>query len=459
VSGVNWQPTTKSDAFDVALAALLSASAATSLYMGGDPFLAADLADYPRATGIVLTALMVAPLAVRRRFPAIVVAIVTAAFVPLRIVDIPEFTVSAVALFIAIYTVGAYGDRGRTPVRVAVVLTILALLAWVLAAESDSYGGRVSLVVVNAFGATQNIFYLAAAWVLGDLVRNRREREATLLRQAEALTEAQRAHADQAVVSERVRIARELHDVVAHHVSLMGVQAGAARRVLVSRPEAVPDLLASVEDSSRQAVQELQAMLGLLRRDDTADTPGRRGTHRVAGDVAGDAGPHAGDAAEPQPTLARLDDLVAQMRDAGLVVDVRVDGPLDDLAPAVGLSAYRIAQEALTNTLKHAGADARVRLTVTRRTSALELCVTDDGPVDPDSEPSPAADDVAAWPDGPGLGIVGMHERATLLGGELHTGPRPDGGSEVRAWLPLRTAPGAPEARPEVATGAAAGPA
>jgi hypothetical protein len=240
----------------------------------------------------------------------------------------------------------------------------------------------------------------------------------------------------------------------------MGVQAGAARRVLVSRPDAVPDLLASVEDSSRQAVQELQAMLGLLRRDDTAAGPGRRGTHDSGGDAAGDAGAYAGDAAEPQPTLARLDDLVAQMRDAGLVVDVHVDGPLDDLAPAVGLSAYRIAQEALTNTLKHAGTDARVRLTVTRRTTALELRVSDDGPVDPDAEPSPAADDVARrQADGPGLGIVGMHERATLLGGELHTGPRPDGGFEVRAWLPLRTAPGALEVRPEVATGAGAGPA
>jgi signal transduction histidine kinase len=125
----------------------------------------------------------------------------------------------------------------------------------------------------------------------------------------------------------------------------------------------------------------------------------------------------------------------------------------------VGLSAYRIAQEALTNTLKHAGTDARVRLTVTRRTTALELRVSDDGPVDPDAEPSAAADHVAGQADGPGLGIVGMHERATLLGGELHTGLRPDGGFEVRAWLPLRTGPGALEVRPEVATGAGAGPA
>jgi signal transduction histidine kinase len=208
-----------------------------------------------------------------------------------------------------------------------------------------------------------------------------------------------------------VRIARELHDVVAHHVSVMGVQAGAARRVLESRPEAVPELLGSIETSSRQAVGELQRMLGLLRADADRDDPAGREDRAGAG---------------PQPTIAQLDALVGQMNEAGLVVSASVEGGTEGLPAAVDLSAYRIVQEALTNTLKHAGAGTAVRVDLHRRPRALEITVADDGRagVEGDGE-------------GGHHGLVGMRERVALLGGELKVGRARRGGFEVRAWLPL----------------------
>jgi signal transduction histidine kinase len=213
-----------------------------------------------------------------------------------------------------------------------------------------------------------------------------------------------------------VRIARELHDVVAHHVSVMGVQAGAARRVLESRPEAVPELLGSIETSSRQAVGELQRMLGLLRADADRDDPARREDRAGAG---------------PQPTIAQLDALVGQMNEAGLVVSATVEGGIEGLPAAVDLSAYRIVQEALTNTLKHAGAGTAVRVDLHRRPRALEIAVTDDG----------RAGAVTGGAEGDGEGghhgLVGMRERVALLGGELKVGRAGRGGFEVRAWLPL----------------------
>jgi signal transduction histidine kinase len=201
------------------------------------------------------------------------------------------------------------------------------------------------------------------------------------------------------VLEERVRIARELHDVLAHHVSVMGVQAGAARRVLLTQPDTATDLLSSIEASSRSAVVELQRLLGLLRQ---------------AGDV---------DAGGPQPNLDGLTELAEQVREAGL--DVHLDLDAAEIPPAVALSAYRIVQEALTNTLKHAGTGHRADVQVRRRPSSLEVVVVDDGR-------GPAGEDTA------GHGLVGMRERVLLHGGELKAGRRTGApGFEVRAWFPL----------------------
>jgi signal transduction histidine kinase len=429
-----WRASRRTDAFDVALTAVLAAATWLSLHIGGDPALFGPISDYWRPGGIALAVLCVAPLAVRRRFPLAVLTVMTAAFVPLRVVEVPELTVSPITLFIALYTAGAYGRRYREMVRGASVAAIVALLLWSLATRSDGYEGTVSVSLVNALAAFQNVFYLVAAYFLGDLVRNRRAREATLVRQADELRAAQADEAARAVLDERVRIARELHDVVAHHVSVMGVQAGAARRVLDRRPDEVPTLLASIEESSRQAVRELAQMLGLLRRADATGTEGGDDGSGPAAEPDGDrpgTGPRVSD---PQPTLGRLDALATQMREAGLDVVTDLDGA--DLAalalpPAVALSGYRIVQEALTNTLKHAGRGTTARVAVTRHAGAIEVVVSDDG--NPRGTPA----------TGSGHGLVGMRERVALVGGELRVGRR-GGGYEVRAWLPLDGRPQAP---------------
>jgi signal transduction histidine kinase len=204
-----------------------------------------------------------------------------------------------------------------------------------------------------------------------------------------------------AVIDERVRIARELHDVVAHHVSLIGIQAGAARLVLDRRPEKAGETLAAIEASSREAVREMQRLLGFLRQDRDDD-------------------PLA-----PQPGMGQIETLVAQMRTAGLGVTLEIGGTVRPLPPSVDLSAYRIVQEALTNALKHAGPTAAT-VGIRYGDRALELEIADDGGAAPP----------AAAVDG-GNGLIGMRERVGLLGGELHVGQRPQGGFAVRARLPL----------------------
>ena len=199
---------------------------------------------------------------------------------------------------------------------------------------------------------------------------------------------------------ERVRIARELHDVVAHHVSVMGIQAGAARRVIESHPAEAAKALSRIEASSREAVAELQRLLLFLRQE-------------------GDA-----DGAAPQPNLGQLDALAEGVRQAGLDVEVAVEGHPQPLAQTTELSAYRIIQEALTNTIKHASA-TRANVLLRYEPTALRVEITDDGP------------GLVTRDGPPGHGLIGMRERATLHGGRLSAGPRPEGGFGVSASLPL----------------------
>jgi signal transduction histidine kinase len=394
-------------AFDAAIAVILGTAAGLSLYIATDPALTQEFADYP--LGVAVTALTVLHLAVllRRRFPVATLLVGAAAYFPLPLADIPEGQVSPVSLFILLYTAGAYGGRRRELARRIVSIAIVALVLWAVLREPPvPFEGRVPIQLVNLFVAAANLYYLVAALLLGNLVRNRRAREATLEAQTAALAAAQQDLARRAVLDERVRIARELHDVLAHHVSLMGVQAGAARRVLSSNADAVPDLLGSIEGSSREALVELQRLLGLLRQDEEDAAIGG------------------------QPRLDRLPELAAQMREAGLDVEIAVEhGP--PLPAGVELSAYRIVQEALTNTLKHAGPGARAQVELRRSASALELAITDDGK---------GAEGRAVG--APGHGLVGMRERVNLLGGELRVGRRSGGGFEVRAWFPLAGAVG-----------------
>jgi signal transduction histidine kinase len=207
------------------------------------------------------------------------------------------------------------------------------------------------------------------------------------------------ARAAAAVAQERARLARELHDVVAHSVSVMVVQAGAAEQVLAGDPERARAPLQSIQATGRQTVVELRRLLGILREGD----------HELA--------------TAPQPSLAQLDGLLEDARNAGVAVSATVEGTPRPLPPSIDLSAYRIVQEGLTNVIKHAGqATAQVR--VCYLDHVLELQVTDDGPGSPDEESS-------------GHGLLGVRERVALFGGSFQAGNRAEGGFGLRALLPL----------------------
>ena len=349
---------------------------------------------------VVLTVLLIAPLAWRRRFPLGVMLGMVPIIVVYQVVDVPEWQWTVNAWWIALYSAGAYGgDRWRNWARAVGVAAINGLVAYEVfleevPGEGDMMLGRVLALVANA---------LVSAWMwwFGDVMRVRREREAQLGVRTLQLEREREENARRAVLDERVRIARELHDVVAHHVSLMGVQAGAARRVLSRQPEKAEEALAAIEAASRQAVGEMHRLLGFLRqeRDD--------------------------DPLTPQPTIRQLDTLVAHMREAGLPVELAVEGEERPLPPSVDLSAYRIVQEALTNTLKHAG-PATATVTVRYGDRALEIEVVDDG-----------RGRLAAGRADGGNGLIGMRERVSLLGGRLRVGHEAGTGFSVRAHLPL----------------------
>ncbi len=232
------------------------------------------------------------------------------------------------------------------------------------------------------------------AWIVGRAFRDRGRRAADLEARAEQL---ERAH-EAAVAGERATIARELHDVIAHSVSVMTVQAGAARLLLDEDPSRARASLLAVEETGRQALAEMRRLLGILRSDDSQT--------RLA----------------PQPGISDITSLVEHVRGAGLPVELVVDGEPQPLPPGIDLAAYRVVQEALTNALKHAGA-ARAEVSIRYGENAIQLAVTNDGHV------------VRNGRDGHGL--IGMRERVALYGGEFAATPRREGGFAVRATLPL----------------------
>lgn len=261
-----WRPTRRELRTDVAIAMSLGLAAALSLYVGSDPAISGPASDYPRVTAVLTLTSLHLVLAARRRFPLATLLLSMLAFLPIVLADIPEPHISPVSLLILVYTAGAYGGPQRNAARAAFMVMLGGLLVFaIVRTPAVPFEGRVPLEVLSLLTVALNVVSFAGAWILGDVVRTRREREAVLEEQAAALAAAQADLAHRAVLGERVRIARELHDVLAHHVSLMGVQAGAARRVLSTRPQAVPELLGSIEGSSRDALVELQRLLGLLR--------------------------------------------------------------------------------------------------------------------------------------------------------------------------------------------------
>jgi signal transduction histidine kinase len=365
------------------------------------------------ATAVGFTALLTLPLALRRQVPPLPLVCVTIAITGYTVWGVSE-AVSSSAAFVAIYSTGAYSPpRVANWVRGVCIGVMSADLSWILLfRQIDINHSKASILGAALLSVGNNLFFFATAWVIGDVARTSRLRAVKL---AERNAELQTAHemiAEQAVLDERVRIAREVHDVVAHHVSVMGVQAGAARRVMDRSPDLAAEALTSIEASSRQAVAELHRLLGFLRAG-TEDT--REGT-------------------APQPNLAGLAGLIAEVNEAGLMASAEVEGTPRPLPASVDVSAYRIAQEGLTNALKHGGAGTIVKVTVRYTPDSLEVFVVDDGRGRSNGRTGEIP--IRTLPSG-GHGLVGMRERVALHGGHLEAGPRPGSGFAVQATFPL----------------------
>jgi signal transduction histidine kinase len=342
-----------------------------------------------QAIGYVLLAAQLVPLVWRRRAPVEVAVAVGVAAAAYGAADLPDPPLMFAPL-LAWYTVAAYRPRSVS-VPLALVAAAAGVVTMFIARDSD-----VSDVAVNYFAGIM-------AWVVGDSTRSDRQRAKLL---AERRDDAER----QAVAEERVRIARDLHDVVAHHVSVIAVQAEDAQEVLATRPDRAEKAMASVADTARAALGELRRLLGGLRADS---------------DLA------------PQPDLAALDEMADTVRQTGLAVTVRVDEGADGVGGLVGVTAYRVVQEALTNVLKHADARHAV-VSVAVKGDALVVTVSDDGRGDTRMSRNARAGGSAAREGGAGLGLAGMRERVRILGGDLSAGGTIEGaGFTVRARLPL----------------------
>jgi signal transduction histidine kinase len=297
---------------------------------------------------------------------------------------------NAVGLLFGVGSAARYGDRRVRLVAGVAALGGLLLAFAVVLATGEAGVGHLGVVAVGS----------GVAWVFGDRARTRQAYLSQLEERAARLEREHQDHARRAAEAERNRIARELHDVVAHNVSVIAVQAGAARTTVQQRPERASEAFRLIERTARTTLAELRTLLGILRRADQ-EGPGRG----------------------PQPSLSQLDALVTRARESGLSIEVRTEGSLEALPAMVDLSAYRIVQEAVTNVIKHAPG-ARVHLLVRRTDRAIDVIVVDDGP---GAIPNPTG----------GQGLIGMRERAALIGGYLTAGPALGGGFRVHAKLPV----------------------
>jgi signal transduction histidine kinase len=382
------QRLTRADIHDGVFALALTVFAQLDLWLN------VEAATHYGPQGVVAAATAVATLslALRRRAPLATACLVAAA------VGAPELA--------AVLTIQLWGDF------VPLLVAAYSVARYAPARQAALGGGLLAAAVaivelrVPVSGTTANIPFIwvpvCAALAAGRALRVREHRHAETSDRARRLEAERDASVRAAVADERERIARELHDIVAHCVTVMVVQAGAAEDLIDRDPQAAREPLQAIQETGREAVAELRRMLGLLR------------------------GETATPALTPQPGTAELDELAAQIDAAGLPVRLRIAGAPRPLPPGIELAGYRIIQEALTNALKHARARAA---TVSLRYGAqwLEIEVSDDGH--------------GGSPNGHGHGLIGMRERAALYSGELEAGPGPDGGFRVRARLPVEAAP------------------
>ena len=350
----------------------------------------------PSLVGTILVCLAVLPLVSRRRAPAVVLALISVAQLTVDVIGYPNS--GWMSLMVAVYTVAAHTNCHH---RARIVRTFAPVYPMVLVA--GYLHDRINLGTV-----VSSTVFLLGAFILGDNLQRRRLHVAELAGRAEQAERERELIAQQRAQDERSRIARELHDVVAHSVSLMIIQAGAARRSIATAPLQAEAALHTLEATGRTAMDELRRVLGVLRTENAE-----------AGALA------------PQPSLADVRELVAS--DPTLPTELIETGtPPSDVPSSVGLSLYRVVQEALTNVRKHAGQVRRVTVRLNYEPDRLVVHIIDDG----------RGASVAANADGHGL--VGMRERMALCGGAVAAGPHPGGGWQVRASAPLQHAMPAP---------------
>lgn len=383
--------------------AILSAALSSIAQVYGDE-------QAPLWTALVYAVVVAAPLGFRRRWPGTVAVVVSLAYFTAVTIRVPEIYVGNIAMFIALYTVGAWMSDRRKALIVRVAI-IVGMFVWLLitmyrdaiseADKAEVVAGAMSPYV--AFMLIQillNVLYFGGAYYFGERSWAAAEQRAVLEERTRELEREREVTAAQAVALDRVRIARELHDVVAHHVSVMGVQAGAARLVLESDPAQSARILSGIESSARDAIQELRQLLETLR------TPG-------------------GDTTEPASTVS-LDDIGALAEastEAGLPTAYTVIGDPVPVPSLVAVNLYRIAQESLTNARRHAGPGATADVRVRYDDDGVEVEVVNTGR--------------AIAQLRPGLGQLGMRERAAASGGTFEIAPRVPGGVRVRARVPL----------------------
>jgi signal transduction histidine kinase len=336
-------------------------------------------------------------LTVRQRYPLAVLTCVVAAEVALTFLDYPPSIGGVFAFLIAVYSVAAHRGLAHSAIGG------FAALLWFFVMMANLHEE------ITLAGHITNAALLIGVWWLGRGLRLRRAYLAELEHRAMRLERARGTDARAARVEERSRIARELHDVVAHHVSVMTVQAGAARRILDKDPERTREALSTIEEVGRTALSEMRRIVGVLRTERDTEPSGRE--------------------LAPQPGVHDIGSLVDQIRETGLSVQLWIEGELRPLSPGVDLAAFRLVQEALTNTLKHAGPQARAWVRLNYGDRQLTVEIEDNG--------RGVAAALSDNGDSPGHGLVGMYERVALYGGELRIGPRKGGGFEVRARFPL----------------------
>jgi signal transduction histidine kinase len=382
---------------DAAVAAVLTAASLVGVVAD----LHVDLPETPDGAprgldqlGVGLILLQTVPVAWRRRAPVAVLAVTGGALFLFGRMEYPP-SLAAFGFLVALYTVAAYRSR-RTSIP-AVLVSVAGVAAIMVLGRGP----------VEADALLAELVIIGAAWWLGDGLRIRREQLIELEDRAVALERDREERAERAVAEERRVIARELHDVVAHNVTVIVAQAGAAQQIFDVAPQEAREVLGTIEHTGREALVEMRRLMGILRTHDDED--GR----------------------SPQPGLRNIDLLVSQVRNAGVPVTLAVEGTPRPLPVGLDMSAFRIVQEALTNVLKHAGPTS-AHVVIRYGQDRLDLVVTDNGR---------GASSNGRGGNGRGFGQLGMRERVALFGGDLRVRTAPGGGYQVSASLPFEDEP------------------